>query len=76
MQALPLILAAIQAALAASSAAPEIVAACKNLVDALFTKKLISVEQQSALNGQVDAWAALVRAGIVPPAWQVQPDPA
>ena len=59
-------------------AAPDIaktVADVKRLIEALFTAKLITVEQQNALAQFVDAQEALRAAGLTPEHWKVQPDP-
>lgn len=73
------ILLVIQGLNAAISAAPTIVAIvtkAKELVAALFTAGVITKEQQDALHMNIDARAALAAAGIIPPHWQVEPDPS
>lgn len=72
---LPLIMGGIQAAIQAAPGVIDVVNKAKALIASLFTAKLITKDVQDALFAQVDAIAALVSAGIVPPAWQVQPDP-
>ena len=71
-----LVIQGINAALAAAPGAIEVITKAKELITALFTAKAITKEQQDAIHIQVDATAALVSAGIVPIAWQVEPDPA
>lgn len=69
----------LQGILAAIDAAPKVVAivdAGKNLISALAGNKLLTPEQQNALHAYVDAHAALRAAGITPPGWAVEPDPA
>lgn len=60
---------------ASSPEMANIVAGLKGLIDVFFKAKLITKEQQDALKARVDADAALVLAGVVPPAYQVRPDP-
>lgn len=69
------ILQGLQAAIAAAPLAIEIVEKAKALIDSLFTAKLITAAQQNALHLEVDAYAAMAAAGIVPLAWTVEPDP-
>lgn len=60
------------------SAAPQVVALvkqAKEFFEGLFKAGLITKEQQLACALQLDAHAAMVQAGIVPPPWQVEPDP-
>lgn len=73
---LPLILEGIQAAISAAPGVVDVVEKGKALITSLFTAKLISKEVQDALHAHIDAHAALVAAGIVPPHWQVDPDPS
>ena len=70
-----IVLQLIQAVLVAAPQAVELVAKAKELITALFTAKVITKEQQDAMHLHIDALAALHAAGIVPPAWQVEPDP-
>lgn len=72
---LTLILQAVQAALVAAPQVAEIVTQAKALITSLTTAALITKAQQDAAHKQVDAIAALVDAGIVPPGLQVEPDP-
>ncbi len=74
--AIPLILQGLQLAIQAAPQVAEIVTKGKDLITSLFTAKLITKEQQDALHAHVDAVCAMVQAGIVPPAWQVLPDPS
>jgi len=71
-----LILAGIQAAIAAAPAVLDIVNKGKALITSLFSAKAITKEQQDAMHLQLDAYAAMMAAGIVPPAWRVEPDPS
>jgi hypothetical protein len=73
--ALILVLQGIQAALGLAPQVEAVAISAKSLISALFAAKLISAEQQNALHAWVDSHAQLAAAGIVPPAWQVQPDP-
>jgi len=60
------------------TAAPEVAKGIENakqLIQALFSKGLISAEVQDALNLYVDAEAAMVKSGVRPSHWTVQPDP-
>jgi len=71
------VLLALQGIAALISAAPQIesiVTSAKNLIDAMFTAKLITADQQNALKARVDADCALALAGL-PVHWQVEPDP-
>lgn len=52
-----------------------IVTSAKAMIDALFTAKLITVEQQNATKAMIDSIEAMVNAGIIPDHWQVEPDP-
>ncbi len=70
-----IVLALIQAVLSAAPQVAELVLKAKELITALFTAKVISKEQQDAMHLHVDSLAALYAAGIVPPAWKVEPDP-
>jgi hypothetical protein len=71
-----LLLQVLQAAISAAPQAIDIATKGKDLIDSLFTAKLITVEQQNALKNHVDSMMALAVAGIVPDWWKVQPDPA
>ena len=70
-----IILQLIQAVLSAAPQVAELVVKAKDLIAALFTAKVITKAQQDAMHLHIDALAALHAAGIVPPAWQVEPDP-
>lgn len=70
-----LILQGIQAAIALAPRVAEIAKAGKDMIDALFTAKVITKEQQDALHRFVDNQSELAALGIVPPSWQVEPDP-
>lgn len=69
------ILAGIQAAISAAPQIEGIVTSAIALWKSLFDAGLISVEQQVALNTFVQGIAGLKNSGLLPPAWQVQPDP-
>lgn len=72
---LPQILQGIQIGI---NSAPEVEAAIagfKDWVAALFQGGQIDVATQNDMHMWVDGIAAGARLGIVPPAWQVQPDP-
>lgn len=72
------ILALIEGLNAAISAAPkiaDIVVKAKDLVASLFAAGVISKDKQDAIHLAIDARAALAAAGIVDPAWTVEPDP-
>lgn len=69
------ILAGIQAAINAAPQIEGIVTSAKALFASLFESGLISVDLQNATHAYVDAIAAMKRNGIVPPQWQVEPDP-
>lgn len=74
-----IILQILQAIYAAMSAAPTVIEIAnkgKELISALFSAKAISKEVQDALHASIDARAALHAAGVVDPAWTVEPDPA
>ena len=72
---IPQILAGIQAALNAAPQIEGIITSAKALFVSLFEAGLISKEQQDTIHGYVDAIAAMKKAGIVPPHWQVEADP-
>jgi hypothetical protein len=72
---LPLIMQGIQAAIKAAPGVIAIVEKGKALIAALFDAKVITKEAQDALHANIDSIAALVAVGIIPPAWQVEPDP-
>lgn len=73
---IPLIIQIVQAAIAAAPSAVDIVAKGKAMIDALFTAQLITKAQQDATHAHLDSLQALALSGIIPPHWQVQPDPA
>ncbi len=70
-----LIIQAIQAAIAAAPGVVDLVEKAKTFIDGLFTAKLITADQQTAMKNHVDSLQALALAGIVPPHWKVEPDP-
>lgn len=71
-----LILQIVQGLLAAAPSIAEGIIRAKQVIEALFTQKLITAEQQNALKAHVDALGLLADAGVPPAAWQVEPDPA
>ena len=70
-----LVMQAVQACIAAAPGVADIVVKAKDLISSLFTAQLITKAQQDALHAHVEAHAALVAAGIVPPHWSVEADP-
>lgn len=70
------ILQGIQAALSAAPQVEAVITAAKEWLDALADNGVIPSATQNALHAWVDTHAEIVAAGITPPAWQVQPDPA
>lgn len=69
----------IQAVLAAIQAAPQIEALVKSgkeFITELFNAGLITAEIQNATFAYVDGVCAAAKAGVIPPALQVEPDPA
>lgn len=61
------------------SNAPQIYKAAADavaFVEALFSAKLITADQQNALHDHVDAIILARLKGEPPPHWQVEPDPA
>ena len=69
------ILAGIQAAIAAAPQVEGIVTSAIALWKSLFEAGLISADQQNAMNAYILGIAGLKATGLLPPAWQVQPDP-
>lgn len=72
---IPQILQGIQIAITAAPELIKIVDDVKAMFAGWFGKGVITVEQQNAVHAYLDAIVAMSQAGIVPPAWQVQPDP-
>jgi hypothetical protein len=70
-----LILQAIEAAIGAAPKVLEIAAKAKEFITTLFTAGIISKEIQDAMHLSVDAKAAMAAAGVIDPAWRVDPDP-
>lgn len=66
---------AFQAAIGAAPQVIELVQQAKAFFKTLFDKGLITKQQQDAISSQVDAIAAMSRAGIVPDSWKVEPNP-
>lgn len=69
----------LQGILAAIQAAPQVAAvieSAKNFITSLVGGKVIPANLQGPLHAWVDNQAALAAAGVVMPAWQVEPDPA
>jgi hypothetical protein len=67
-----------QAALSAASSKEfaEIIGSLKGLLGTLFRAGLVTKAEQDATAAYLDSVQDLVTAGVVPPHWQVQPDPA
>jgi len=72
---LPQILQGIEVAIGIAPQVAGIVSSAKDLFNAMFKAGLITVEQQDAAHAYVDAIYGMRQAGIIPPAWQVEPDP-
>lgn len=69
------ILAGIEAAIGAAPQIEGIVTSAIALWKSLFQAGLISVEQQAALDTYIQGVVGLKNSGLLPPAWQIQPDP-
>ena len=65
----------IRAAISAAPQAIEVIQGARATIDALFTAKLITVEQQKRLHDHVDKLCEAALTLSTPPAWEVQPDP-
>lgn len=62
----------------ALNAAPDVIAiinGAKQVFSGLFEAGKITKEQQAALHGEVDSICAMAKAGLLPPEFQVEPDP-
>ena len=70
-----MIIQGVQAAISAAPGVIEVATKAKELIQALFTAKLITKQQQDATFLYIDAHAAMVMAGITLPHWMVEPDP-
>jgi len=70
-----LILAGLQAAIAAAPDIEKLVSSAKTFFTGLFSSGLITIDHQNQLHAWVDAQAAAAAAGQVPTAWLVMPDP-
>lgn len=66
----------IQAGLAVAPQIGEAAIKAKNFISALFGAGLITAEQQGAIHAHVDKIVVALKAGEVPPHWQVEADPA
>jgi hypothetical protein len=69
---------AVQAVMAAVYAAPkvmELAAAAKEFIQQMFAAGLITKEAQDATFKYVEAVTGAAKAGVIPPSFQVQPDP-
>jgi hypothetical protein len=69
---------AVQAVMAAVSAAPKVIElanAAKEFVQQLFNANLISKEIQDVTFKYVEAVCGAAKLGVIPPSFQVQPDP-
>lgn len=73
---IPQIIQGIQIAISAAPKVAEIVVSAKALFTSWFNAGLITKAQQDAVHQTIDGIVAMVQAGIVPPHWQVEPDPA
>lgn len=73
--ALPLILKGLLAAIGAAPQIVELVTQAKAFFSTLFSKGLITKEQQDALFLRIEAHCALVNSGIVESEFAVEPDP-
>ena len=72
------ILLLVQAFQAAVVEAPQVIKLAeqfKAFITALFQSGAITIEQSNAIHIHVDAIAAALDAGTVPPNWEVRPDP-
>lgn len=69
------ILQGITAALLLAPKAAELIQATRELFRQLFTANLITKEQQEAVSEYVDSVCRLAEAGVIPPHWEVRPDP-
>lgn len=76
MQALPLIIQGVEAAISAAPAIESVVTAAKDWITSLASNGVITIAEQNRVHAHVDAYAAAVRSGIVPPEFTVEPDPA
>lgn len=64
-----------QAVISAAPGVIAIVQQSKDYITSLFKAGKITKEQQDAVHRHIDSIAGLVAAGIVPPAWTVEPNP-
>lgn len=69
------VIAIIQAAIAVAPDVEKFVVSAKDFISALFTSKVITKETQDRVHGHIDALAAAVKSGSVPPEFRVDPDP-
>ena len=69
------IISLIQAAIKAAPQAISVIKYARETIDALFTGKLITVEQQDQLHEHVDKLCEAALTLELPPAWAVEPDP-
>lgn len=72
---LPIILSLVNSLLANSGTIEKGVEKAAALIAALFTAKLLSVDEQNALNAHIESQKALLAAGFLPDYLQVEPDP-
>ena len=70
-----LIVQAFQAAIAAAPQAIEIVNQAKEFFVTLFSRGLITKEQQDRVHANIQAWFDCLNSGITPPEFTVEPDP-
>ena len=65
----------IQAAIQAAPQAIEVINNARATINALFTGKIITAEQQKQLHDHVDKLCEAALTLSTPPAWTVEPDP-
>ena len=73
---LALIIQGFQAAIAEAPKVIDLVVKAKDYIAGLFAAKLITKDQQDLLHAHIDSIAKMAQAGIIPPSWQVEADPA
>lgn len=72
---LALIVQGIQVGIAAAPQIKNVVVKGKDFITSLFEGGVITKAQQDAVHSHVDAVAAAVKGGNLPPEWSVEPDP-
>jgi hypothetical protein len=76
MELLPIILSLVNSLLANASTIEKGAEKATTLITALFTAKLLTVDQQNALNAHIESQKALLAEGFLPDYLRVEPDPA